>query len=80
MEFGKWIPVKEQLPPEPELNSITYKSYLVTGSYGIVEPMEYVKEIVRNKEVVRWKWRGRISPWEVLAWMPYPEPYDKPGN
>lgn len=37
--------------------------------------MDYVYETIRGKEVGRWKWENRLSPWKVLAWKPMSEPY-----
>lgn len=37
--------------------------------------MKFEYETVRGKEVCRWKWFDRLSPWEVIAWQPLPEPY-----
>lgn len=42
--------------------------------------MEYVKEFVLGKIVGRFKWRDKLSPWKVIAWMPMPEPYKKEGS
>ena len=33
--------------------------------------------MVRGKQVRRWYWNGRISPWYVFAWMKMPEPPKK---
>lgn len=30
---------------------------------------------VRGKEVLRWEWMGKICPWKVIAYMPFPPPY-----
>ena len=40
-------------------------------------PMQFVYETVRGKEIGRWKWNGKISPWEVVAWKNLDEPYIK---
>lgn len=37
--------------------------------------MKFEYETVRGKEVCGWKWFDRLSPWEVIAWKPLPEPY-----
>ena len=73
MEFSKWIKVSEQLPPEPEW--VRPQHYLATVVNNQVVAVDYVKVNVRKQEIVRWEWNGRICPWEIIAWMPYPEPY-----
>lgn len=72
MKFGEWIK-GEILPPEPEL----YKSgkYLATVVNNQVVAVDYIKTTIRGKEIMRWEYCGRISPWEVVAYMPYPEAY-----
>lgn len=73
MEFGKWIKTSEQLPPEPQY--LHSNHYLATVDNNQVVSVDYVKTNVRNKEVIRWEWIGRICPWEIIAWMPFPEPF-----
>lgn len=79
MGQNKWIKMSEQLPPEPELNSFG-EWYICTVVNNQVVPMRYVKEIVRGKEALRWLWQSRLSTWEPIAWMPFPEPYVEGGN
>lgn len=73
MEFGKWIKASDQLPPTPVFQ--TSIKYLATVINNQVVAVNYVTTKVRNQEVTRWEYQGRISPWEIIAWMPYPEPY-----
>ena len=67
----KWIPVSEGMPPEPKIRD----TYLVTTDTEIVIVANYIKTFVRNKEVIRWEWNGRICPWRIVAWRNLPEPY-----
>ena len=73
MEFGKWIKASEQLPPTPVYQHP--RKYLATVVNDQVVAVTYVTTMIRNKETTRWEYQGRISPWEIIAWMPYPEPY-----
>lgn len=73
-KFGVWTKVKDRLPTEP-LNLYDSESYLCTVVNNQVVAMKYIKTELRNKEVVRWEWCGRVSPWEVIAWMPFPDAY-----
>jgi hypothetical protein len=73
MEFGKWIKASEQLPPIP--NYLHPQKYLATVVNNQVVSVNYVTTKIRNKEVTRWEHYGKICPWEVIAWMVYPEPY-----
>jgi len=76
--FGTWTKTQDHLPPEPD-NSITGHSqdhYLCTVSHGQVIAIDYVRTTVRGKTVFRWEWQGRISPWAVIAYMPFPESCD----
>lgn len=71
--FGKWIKITDQLPPEPKLGE--NKDYLVTTDNGLVLVFSYHKTMVRKKEVLRWEWHNRLTPWKVVAWMEFPEPF-----
>lgn len=76
--MSEWISVKERLPEVPEETI-----YGGTGRIGCLvvananKPtvmfMEYEHTTIRKKIVYRWKWRDRISPWEVIHWMPLPD-------
>lgn len=70
----KWIKTMDKLPPEP-INKYGGDDYLATVINNQVVAVKYVKTTVRNKEVIRWGWNGKICPWDIIAWMPFPEPY-----
>jgi hypothetical protein len=74
MHYNKWIKYSEQAPPQP-VNKFGGDSYLATVINSQVVAVRYVNRTIRGKEIVRWEWDGRICPWEVIAYMPYPEPY-----
>ena len=73
MKFGEWTKTADQLPPEP--SSKYGEHYLCTVINNQVVAMKYLRTTVRGKIVFRWELNGRISPWEVIAYMPFPEPY-----
>lgn len=68
--YGKWIPVSERLPEEPEENEIFDN-----------KPLElYLVSIKGDPYPFRAFWNGKFftNGWqkcEVTAWMPLPEPY-----
>lgn len=72
MNFGKWIPVSEALPPKPEGES---ENYLVTIQGLEVKVLSYVKTDWKGEENCHWEWMNKNCPWEIIAWMPLPEPY-----
>lgn len=72
MKFGEWIK-GEILPPEPELYN--RGKYLATVANNQVVALDYVKVTLRGKEITRWEYRGKISPWKVIAYMYFPEAY-----
>lgn len=74
MEKGKWIKTTEQLPPPP-VNEFGGDNYIATVVNNQVVAVSYVKTTVRGKKVLRWEWNGKICPWDVIAYMPFPEPY-----
>ena len=73
---GGWIPVSERLPSKEECEKYRRK-FLVTVNAADPTTMEmkYVHTTVRGKEVERWEWKDSISPWDVKAWQPLPEPF-----
>jgi hypothetical protein len=78
MKFGEWTKIADQLPPEPaNTYSQDYATdyYICTVDNKQVVVLEYVKTLIRGKKVIRWEWHDRISPWEPIAYMPFPEPY-----
>ena len=71
-----WIPCSERLPSKEEsgiMLQVTIPQY--NGNKTVAMKYEYTT--IRGKEVSRWIWNDRISPWEVLAWKPMSEPYQK---
>ena len=65
-----WIPCSERLPEESGVYIVTEKEYSVddrenTGRFNL---------ITEQVEFEDGKWR-RASFYEVIAWMPLPEPY-----
>lgn len=67
----RWIPVSEMLPETDKWRT----TFDVTIKTGKVTSMEWENTTVRGKPVSRWVWQDRIPPWEVIAWMPLPQPY-----
>lgn len=64
------VPTKEECGNYGRTFNVTvYANGLQTMS------MKFEYETVRGKEVCRWRWFDRLSPWEVIAWQPLPEPY-----
>lgn len=68
-----WIPVTERLPKTEKWPF--FRWFITTTADGCVIPMAWENTTVRGKAVSRWIYQGRISPWEVIAWMPLPKPY-----
>lgn len=73
-----WIPCSERLPSKEECGTYGSGEFQVTipqydGNKTTV--MDYEYTTVRGKEISRWKWNGRLSPWEVIAWKPLSEPF-----
>lgn len=75
-QVGGWIPASERLPSKEECEKYRRK-FLVTVNAADPTTMEmkYVHTTVRGKEVERWEWKDSISPWDVKAWQPLPEPF-----
>lgn len=67
----QWMPCSKELPKTDKWRT----EFNVTTETGVVRSMDWENTIVRGEPVSRWIWQGRISPWEVVAWMPLPEPY-----
>lgn len=73
-DFNGWI--IDRVPTKEECNGYEKEFAVTVDANGIKTlVMDFVYETVRGKEVSRWKWRDRISPWEVIAWHKLPEPY-----
>ena len=76
--FPKWKSVKDELP-EIDVQLPEYARHIkVIACWGKdksnVAEMLYCSDVVRGKEVRRFKWHDRLSPWEVTHWMLLPEP------
>lgn len=71
---GEWTKISEQSPPEP-INKFGGDDYLVTVVNNQVVAANYIRTTVRGKSILRWEWSGRICPWDIIAWMPFPSPY-----
>lgn len=73
---GGWILCSDRLPTKDECGDFG-KSFNVTAYTNKPETMtmKFEYETIRGKEVCRWKWFERLSPWEVIAWRELPEPY-----
>ncbi len=75
-EYGNgWI--TDRVPSKEECGRYGREWFLATLNANATTtlPMQYEYTTVRGKEVSRWLAYGRVSPWDVLAWMPLPSPY-----
>ena len=75
-----WISCSERLPSKEECGTYRRKEFQVTipqADGNETTTMEFVYEKVRGEEVGRWKWKGGLSPWKVLAWKHLDAPYTK---
>lgn len=71
---GDWIPVSERLPEERGM-------YLVTEKVFAIDDRNHIGKFKVETEQVEFydgKW-NRAKFFEVIAWMPLPEPYRKGG-
>ena len=78
---GGWI--TDRNPTREECGEYGHAEFQVTipqskGNKTIT--MDFAYETVRGKEVARWKWCDRLSPWKVLAWKPLDAPYQPKGE
>jgi hypothetical protein len=76
--IGSWVAVSERLPEIPK-DAPSYIDHVkVIACWGNksenVAQMDYCRRIVRGKEVYRFEWMGKISPWKVDYWMEFPKP------
>lgn len=73
-DCGGWI--TDRVPTKEECDGYKKEFAVTVDANGIkTMVMDFVYKTVRGKEVSRWKWRDRISPWKVIAWRELPEPY-----
>lgn len=71
---GRWI--TGRTPTKEECGNYGRTFNVTVDANGLqTMSMKFEYETVRGKEVCRWKWFDRLSPWEVIAWKPLPEPY-----
>lgn len=76
--IGSWVAVSERLPEIPK-DAPSYAQHVkVIACWGNrienVAQMDYCRRTVRGKEVYRFEWMGKISPWKVDYWMEFPKP------
>lgn len=77
-DCGGWIPCKDRVPTNEECK-VEHEFNVTVNANGFKTlTMDFEYETVRGKEVCRWKWLGRLSPWKVIAWRKKPEPYHEP--
>ena len=73
-----WTSVDESLPEIDTTQSIYLRSTKILACWGPLADntaeMKYVEKEIRGKLVRRFEWQGRISPWNVLYWMKFPDP------
>ena len=81
---GAWIPCNEKLPEMYEVGELLKKFGVKEMSKPVNITVKSKKgNIVSNGVLIDGKWTGRIlnytdsedTAYEVVAWMPYPEPY-----
>ncbi len=74
-----WIPVTERMPEKDGRYLVTFK--YCRGCHNVIEA-KFQTDEVRKKSVRRWHLAGRLFPveWDILAWMPLPEPYKEGKN
>lgn len=65
-----WISM--ETPPKEDGKYIT-KTNAYGKSKGVIS-QDYVTRTVRGKQIRRWEWNNRVSPWITTHWMPLPEP------
>jgi len=71
----QWILANDKMPIPSDGFGMWY---IVCDDHGQVFPLRYVFKNVRGKRVERWEWYfGNIYYGNIVAWMPFPEPYKK---
>lgn len=75
---GSWVSVDNRLPEIPKDSPSYMQEVKVIACWGKemnnVAQMSYCKRSVRGKDVYRFEWNGRISPWKIDYWMEFPKP------
>lgn len=73
-----WVAVSERLPEIPKDVPSYDQRVKVIASWGNkienMAEMYFCRRIVRGKEVYRFEWMGKISPWKVDYWREFPNP------
>lgn len=70
---GGWIPAEERLPEEPYGCLVTVWDSTPTGEG---DDFENILPYFVGYDGEMWNdWEGQQCPFEVIAWMPLPEPY-----
>lgn len=76
--MGSWVSVSERLPKIPKGGPSYAQEVKVIACWGdrneFMAEMRYCRRKVRGKEVYRFEWMGKISPWKVNYWMEFPKP------
>lgn len=75
-----WIDIKKQLPPDN--TNFVGETYLVSVECNTWDcpktmVMEWECTTIKNKEVKRWRWKGRIinvASWKITHWTELPKP------
>ena len=68
-------------PTKEECNNWrkTFQATIYQGAgeelYTTTVVLQYEYTMVRGKEVSRWLFKDKISPWQPIAWKPLDEPY-----
>lgn len=72
-----WIPTSLKMPEIPKDTPMYDQKIKVIACWGSdpnqMAEMDYARKIIRGKEIHRFEWFGRISPWVILYWMYLPE-------
>lgn len=73
-----WVAVDDELPKIP-INAPSYaREIKVIAAWGTAinncAEMRFCRRTVRGKDVERFEWMGKISPWDVKFWAYFPEP------
>ena len=74
--MDNWILTKERIPNQSE--SGYDKEYQVTvliNQHPKTLVMQHIYGTLTKNEEPHWEWRGRYSPYPVIAWKPLSAPY-----
>lgn len=71
---NEWIPCSERLPEPDYVKKIIVTMKNRNKNFSTIA--NYKEVTIRGEKIRRWEWNDRVNfPWEVIAWMPLPEPY-----